>query len=156
MKIVFDASTLRQSKKGSITAIVYFDFGSGCQFPDSGWSDFVVVVATWWKAAFDKVTRGHKSADFRFMDGPYRISGVMSEKHTIQLRCIEDRRGQRVVHQAVVGSDVLKRELITLAIDVSRECDAAGIESRDLDQLKNDLLDLRRSEIRIVSDQSLY
>lgn len=153
MKIVFDASTLRQSKKGSITAIVYFDFGSGCKFPDSGWSDFIVVIATWWKAAFDKVTRGRESADFRFMDGPYRISGVMSDKYAIQLRCIEDRRGQRVLHQALVGSDELKRELIGLAFSVSRECDAAGIESRDLDQLKKDLLDLRRSEIRIVSNR---
>ncbi len=43
-QIIFDAKSLELSNKGSITGILYFDFGD-FQFPGIGWSDFVVVTS---------------------------------------------------------------------------------------------------------------
>jgi len=39
---------------GSITGIFYVDFGS-TRFPEEGWSDFPVIVTTWWLEALAKL-----------------------------------------------------------------------------------------------------
>ena len=138
MRIRFDANTLHQSKLGSVTGVVYFELGPDLQFPDAVWTDFVVVVANWWRAALEQISEGQAEAKFLFMDGPYWITAV-SQGTNLLLRCIEDRRGAGLVYQVVISIDDLKRELITLARDVSVACKAAGIESADLDELRSHL-----------------
>ena len=132
MRILFDPNTLKRSKMGSVTGVVYFEFSPDLQFPGAGWNDFVVVVANWWTAA------GQAEVDFLFMDGPYWVTAV-SRGTNLLLRCIEDRRGAGLVYEVVVQVDDLKRELITFARDVSVACKAAGIESADLDELRSHL-----------------
>ena len=138
MRILFDPNTLQQSKRGSVTGDVYFEFSPDQQFPVAGWNDFVVVVANWWRAALEQISEGQAEAKFLFMDGPYWITAV-SQGTDLVLRCIEDRRGAGLVYQVVIQLDDLKRELITLARDVSVACKAAGIESADLDELRSHL-----------------
>jgi hypothetical protein len=76
MRIVFDPNTLHQSKMGSVTGVVYFDFDANRQFPMAGWNDVVVVVATWWIDAFRQIVGGQIGAEFLFMDGPCWITAV--------------------------------------------------------------------------------
>jgi hypothetical protein len=45
VRICFDPGTLRQSRSGSITGVVYFEFGPERQFPSPGWNDFVSAAA---------------------------------------------------------------------------------------------------------------
>src|SRR5216683_4800578 len=59
VRISFDPSTLHQSRSGSITGVVYFEFSPEWQFPSLGWNDFVVVLASWWMVAL-KSPRGHR------------------------------------------------------------------------------------------------
>jgi len=138
MRIRFDANTLHQSKMGSVTGVVYFEFGPDLQFPDAVWSDFVVVVANWWRAALEQISKGQAEADFLFMDGPYWITAV-SQGRKLKLRCIDNHRDAGLVCEVVVQMNDLKRELNTFARDVSVACKAAGIESPDLDELRSNL-----------------
>lgn len=136
--IVFEPDTLRQSKMGSVTGVVYFVFGPGVQFPIAGWNDFVVVVANWWRVALDKISSEQAEVDLLFMDGPYRITAI-SLGTKLLLRCIEDRQGAGLVHEIVVVAADLKRELHTFASNVSAACKAVGIDSADLDELRRHL-----------------
>jgi|SRR6478609_7355523 len=136
MRIVFDANTLHQSKMGSITGVVYFDFGAEQQFPVAGWSDFVAVVASWWLAALEAFSRAKTEVLLRFMDGPYWITAVAQEGSTVLLRCTVDRRGARVVHEAIVQAAELQEELTSFARAVSNACARACIESPDLDNVR--------------------
>jgi hypothetical protein len=140
MRIVFDPNTLHQSKMGSVTGVVYFDFGAKRQFPVTGWSDFVIVVVNWWLAALDCISHGGMETELRFMDGPYWIAVVAQEGANLLLRCTEDRRDAGVVYEVVVGVGDLRRELTDLAGEVSQACARAGIESADLDHLRRHLL----------------
>ena len=135
MRIIFDPNTLQQTKGGSVTGVVYFEFSSEAQFPVAGWNDFVVVVANWWRAALGQIGEGQAETDLRFMDGPYWITAV-SQGTSLLLRCIEDRRGAGLVYEVAVQFDDFKRELLTFARDVSAACKAAGIASPDLDALR--------------------
>jgi hypothetical protein len=138
MRILFDPNTLQQSKMGSVTGVVYFEFNPDLQFPTAGWNDFVVVVANWWRVALEQISEGQAEADFRFMDGPYWITAV-SQGTNLLLRCIEDRRGAGLVYEVVVHVDDLRREVITFCRDVSLACKAAGIESADVDKVRHHL-----------------
>jgi hypothetical protein len=136
MRIVFDPSTLHQSKKGSVTGVVYFDFGADQQFPVGGWNDFVVVIACWWLDALHTVGHAKANAVLRFMDGPFWIAVNAEEGSKVSLRCIEDRRGARPVREVIIDQAELQRELMEFAQTVSRTCAAAGIESADVDNLR--------------------
>jgi hypothetical protein len=137
MRIVFVPNTLHQTKMGSITGVVYFDFGAENQFPVAGWNDFVVVIAGWWLAEVNKTVRARSETVLRFMDGPYGVTVVPQEDSTVLLRCTADRVGARVVHEAIVSMDDLEREVASLARTVSRACASAGIKSADLDELRS-------------------
>jgi hypothetical protein len=135
MRIVFDATTLHQSKGGSITAGVYFDFGGAQEFPVRGWDDFVVVIAGWWLSALTQVGRGMGETGLRFMDGPYWVAVRVQDDTRLLLRCIEDRKGAGQLFAAEVGAKDLTREVRSFARDVARACADAGFDSPDLSAL---------------------
>ncbi|WP_434041509.1 MULTISPECIES: hypothetical protein [Sorangium] len=136
MRIVFDPSTLHRSKMGSVTGGVYFDFGPEQGFPGVGWDDFVVVLAGWWLAALNEITRTGRESVLYFMDGPYSITVVPQEGSKLSLRCTENRRGARVVQSVTVDLGEFVREITGFARAVSLACAAAGIESVDLKNLR--------------------
>ncbi|WP_437966774.1 hypothetical protein WMF04_45615 [Sorangium sp. So ce260] len=137
MRIVFEASTLHNSRMGAVTGVVYFDFGPEQQFPVVGWNDFVVVVAGWWLAALNQITRTGGEIVLRFMDGPYWITVVPQEGSKMLLRCTEDRRGAGVVQSSTVDLRELEREIGGFARAVSLACAAAGIKSTDVENLRS-------------------
>ena len=139
MRIVFDADTLGQRRpRGSVTGVVYFDFGAGRQFPCAGWNDFVVVLSNWWRAAFDELLHGQSSAELLFMEGPHGITAIDQGRARLLLRC-RNGRDDAATFEAAVGLGDLARELARLDEDVSRACASAGIESDDLDDLRRRL-----------------
>lgn len=139
MKIVFDADTLGQGRpRGSVTGVVYFDFGAGRQFPCAGWNDFVVVLSNWWSAAFDELVHGQASAELLFMDGPHAVTAIGQGRARLLLRC-KNGRDDAAPFEVTVGLGDLGRELARFAEDVSRACASAGIESDDLDDLRRRL-----------------
>jgi len=136
MRIVFDAATIHQSRRGSVTGVVYFDFGDNLQFPGVDWNDFIVVIARWWLSAMAQAAVSPGETQLRFMDGPYWITARTLEDSRVLLRCIEDRCGGGVVLEAEVGKDELMRELLRLASEVTKACADAAIESPDVTELR--------------------
>jgi hypothetical protein len=138
MRLCFDASTLRQSRSGLISGVVYFELGPERQFPSLGWNDFVVVLASWWMVALKEITEGTSEVKLRFMDGPYWIT-VLSQERGLLLRCTEDRGGAGVVYELRVKLSDLTEGIFTFAGKVSDACKTAGISSVDLDNMRTAL-----------------
>jgi hypothetical protein len=136
MRIVFEPSTLHVSKSGSVTAVVYFDFGAKQYFPVAGWNDFVVVLGTWWLAALGQLARTGEETALHFMDGPYWITVVAQQGSKVLLRCTEDRQMAAVAQPQTLDAGEFEREVIGFARAVSAACDVARIESTDLDNLR--------------------
>lgn len=135
MRIVFDPSTLRQSKNDSVTAVIYFDFGFGRQFPGADWNDFIVVIISWWMAGFDALLDGRDEVCLRFMDGPYEIR-ALKQGPDVLLHCVEDRVEAEVSFEVVIGLEELKRELMTVARQLSSACSRANIQSKELSDIR--------------------
>ena len=98
---------------GSITGVVYFEFNPERQFPSLRWSDFVVVLASWWMVALKEIIEGAAEVELRFMDGPYWIT-VVSQEGALLLRCTENRRDAGVVYELRVQSNDLTGEIFSL------------------------------------------
>lgn len=68
--VVADISSLSRSRMGSITGVVFLRGPAG-DFPDDRWSDFPVVVLSWWIEGLTAVTAGRESSfQGLFMCGP--------------------------------------------------------------------------------------
>ncbi len=140
MRIIFDPTSLHQSRMGAVTGVVYFDFGSDQHFPVKGWNDFVVVIAGWWLAAVEEISRGSRETKLRFMDGPYWITIIAEPDGSVTLRCTEDRKGADVIGEQIATLDALRSELQSFANRVLRGCVDRAIESPDLDTVRSYLL----------------
>src|ERR1700761_7175354 len=136
MRIFFDPDTLHQSRLGSITGVVSFQFRLERQFPSPGWSDFVVVLASWWLVELRRLAEGAHEAKLRFMDGPYWIAISSRDGGKLSLSCVEDRQGAGVVYELMVKSSDLEAEIFSFARNVSNACKLAGISSVDLDGMR--------------------
>ena len=86
MRIVFDECTVTLGHNA--VGVLYVDF-DGVAFPAEGWTDFVVVLATWWVDAIENLARGpQRAATLQFMDGPYWIT-AQRQGSDVVLRCID-------------------------------------------------------------------
>jgi hypothetical protein len=138
VRLIFDPATLYQSgSRGSITAVIYYDFGDGRQFPEEDWNDFVVVILNWWIEAMEQAAA--EPVKLYFMDGPFWMTAVPEGEDSLRLSCVEDRRGAGTLFEVVVKQSDLRRELMTVARSVSSACASAGFESADLNELRTRL-----------------
>jgi hypothetical protein len=77
-RLIVDVETLQVRPPGPAIAGIWLETESGA-FPASGWSDFVVVILSWWAGALVRIIRS-KGDRMRvaFMDGPYAVDVAIS------------------------------------------------------------------------------
>ncbi|WP_346190116.1 hypothetical protein [Rubritalea halochordaticola] len=142
MRLIFEPDTLSQTEQGSVTGVIYFDFGEGQTYPGTGWSDFALVLAGWWMSAVKELEQGECKAKLLFMDGPFEIHLFREGDDQVLMRCMPTRSKEQI--DLRLGLDVLKQEIQRTAREVAHACDAANLHARairDLEHL-NDLLKL--------------
>src|SRR5688572_22893418 len=68
--VIVETASLHRSDVGSVTGEIHLRLGSDA-FPETGWSDFPIVILSWWIGALLALLRGEsRSEDLQFMDGP--------------------------------------------------------------------------------------
>lgn len=132
--VVVDPTTLRQSGTGGITGQLFLRCPAGA-LPDDAWSDFPVVVLSWWlDGLVDLVTGRSSSFQGSFMDGPfaYSIALEMGAAGTLywRERGVESRVGTVSIH-AFLESVARASELVL------GSCRARGWISLELDRLEH-------------------
>jgi hypothetical protein len=125
--ITVDLQTFRQSNQtGNVTGVIYVELASG-PFPERNWSDFPVIVLSWWAEALrDLETSARHEVKWRFMDGPFSLTltkmaaGIGSGGVTFaQLEGALLEPGQRVVAYCE-QCKILTNDLETLRENVQR------------------------------------
>lgn len=109
-------------------------------FPEEGWFDFPVVVLKWWLDAAIDLARGKtRIADFRFMDGPFRIRVDSQTNRLILLR------GDDIQSEApfMLDHKPLLEALASAAGTVVEICEGHGWSTGDVDLLREALLATR-------------
>lgn len=139
-RIIFEKKLIYRSKRGAVTAPVYFDWGE-YQFPEKGWSDFVVVVLSWWVEAFSRLVCGWETeVEFSFMDGPMLIRLRLAENGMVTMQCVNQRNTQEMIeYRAIISLSELRSQLKSIASQVLRACDENIWESDDIRSLRKGL-----------------
>lgn len=133
VEIVAHASTLSRSTSGSVTGEIFLRSPIG-DFPQTGWTDFPVVILGWWLEGMARVAAGQDHS-FRgmFMDGPFVFVVQRGAGESVRLAW-----GRRDEETSIGIFDL--RELLRSAVAAGRlvaeECRARGWASRDLDNLE--------------------
>ena len=70
-EVLVETEALHRSKSGSITGPIFLRSPIG-DFPEAGWSDFPVVILSWWIEGLREI-ESEQSHSFEglFMDGPF-------------------------------------------------------------------------------------
>ncbi|MGZ6176562.1 MAG: hypothetical protein ACXWNB_12060 [Candidatus Binataceae bacterium] len=69
-------------------------------FPDEKWTDFVIVILSWWAEAVMGLLHGsERTAELRFMEGPYVAELRAGGGPSWRVSFVEDRLKRRVVYE---------------------------------------------------------
>jgi hypothetical protein len=82
-------------KRQNNTGEIYFVIDYHRFFPEEGWSDFVVIILSWWISSMKglMVSEAGRTYEFDFMDGTPIVFGKRLDSENIELRfCEEDKR----------------------------------------------------------------
>jgi len=114
-------------------------------FPGPGWSDFVVIVLTWWCRAVAELLNGERGPiQVRFMEGPYLAELGPLEGSLLHLVLVEAGLNRRICREANVEIGPLIESALWAADRTLMECKNRGWWSRDADELAEARDKLRR------------
>lgn len=137
--IVVNANTLEMSQtSGNIVGEIYLNV-DGKVFPDKGWSDFIVIILTWWIEAISKVNTKRKFDSFKltFMDGPIFIKGYVHSDGNTELEFTRERMSKNeIIFTTVCNISQLKISTIKAAKCVIEQVDKNGWDNADIKKLK--------------------
>jgi len=141
--IEVDPSTLAISTSGSITGVIAIRT-SDIVFPEAGWSDFPVVILSWWLEPVAQILAGNSKVwDCRFMDGPYSLRLEKEQNDIWMLRGLYDRR--TVEFTATVSLAAFLNRLLSVAQKVLRESRKRGWQNTDIKNLGSAIQNAQRS-----------
>lgn len=139
--LIVDVETLTTRPGGPAIAGIWL-VARGGAFPDTGRSDFVVVVLGWWAGAILKTILSNRvRARVHFMDGPHAVEITLSSG-MLRFRLISRDR------EVGIGEAVLVPfvdALISQSRKVLQACRSLGWWSTDADTLASLIGDLKRA-----------
>lgn len=140
-RLIIDVETLQVRPLGPAIAGIWLETDSEA-FPASGWTDFVVVILSWWASALATIIRGNRGRmRVRFMDGPYAVDVAISS--AILHFTLISRDKEIGVGEAELNPFVLT--FTSQAGEILHACRSQGWWSLDADRLESLLGDLKRT-----------
>lgn len=130
-----------RSSTGLVYGGVFVQVGD-LVFPSNDWTDFVVVVLSWWCRALSRILAGESMPiEIRFMEGPYSVE--ISSANRAILLMLKSGANASIQHQIEVTPGPLVDSVVLAAMQVSRKCREQGWCSDDLKELEGAMLFLQ-------------
>jgi len=122
------------------------------QFPNSQWTDFVVIVLAWWCRGLSQLLGGEREQiEVRFMEGPYLAEIGPRTGPLLHLALIEAGLSRRIRREADVATDELVDSVLSAAMRVLAECKTRSWWSDDADDLADAARGLQREKLRLIN-----
>ncbi len=142
--VVVKEDSLCQTGLGSIIGEIHFALGRS-PFPELDWTDFPVVVLSWWLDSVASLIDGDSSGiDLRFMDGPFLLEAIPIADGLVRLNCIHDASKRQIVASFETKPTEFCSVLLNAARSVERACMERGWQSDDTLALSRSIANLER------------
>jgi len=93
------------------------------RFPDSRWTDFVVVILTWWCSGLSRLLAGERDPiDVRFMEGPYLVVLGPISQELIHMVLVEAGSKRRICGETDADARTLIRSVLSASDRTPTEC----------------------------------
>ncbi|MGZ3437999.1 MAG: hypothetical protein ACXVDD_00700 [Polyangia bacterium] len=105
-------------------------------FPDEKWTDFVIVILSWWAEAVMGLLHGsERTAELRFMEGPYVAELRAGGGPSWRVSFVEDRLKRRVVYETDIERTSFAQSILAASNEALALCRSRSWWSIDADQL---------------------
>jgi hypothetical protein len=139
LTIEVDEGTLRRTSSGKVTGTLYARL-SGYAFPEQSWSDFVLVVLTWWTESMaDLLIGSPRDAEWYFMDGPFRIEVEAAPAAPWRVYFVDSSEGNRVEMRGEVDPAQVAQSLRVAAEKTLAAVRSNGWQLPEIEQLERSL-----------------
>ncbi|MBV8758268.1 MAG: hypothetical protein JO257_13360 [Deltaproteobacteria bacterium] len=143
LSVVVDPARARCTRGGNVCAEIML-LAAGKAFPTESWTDFAVVLLSWWVPAIARVAADGRREELRFMEGPYWAEVWCDASGAWRADLVEHRRRQEVLR--TLEFDVVKfaHSLMDAADVTLRLCRERDSWSSDADLLDASAKEFRR------------
>lgn len=150
--VVVDTKAISRSGAELVHGGLWLRFND-TTFPEAGWTDFIVVVLSWWVAATRRLVCAETTREeMRFMDGPYLAEVLRTQPGTWEVRCIESRaQGPFCRHEVSIEAGSLVESLLEACDAVLDACRQREWWSADADALGSGVALLRAANKDVMS-----
>ncbi|AZB42060.1 hypothetical protein CEF21_07020 [Bacillus sp. FJAT-42376] len=132
--IEVDANTLEN--RTNITGNIYFMIDYYRYFPEHDWSDFVVIILSWWIKSYKgiMVSEVGRTYEFDFMDGTPTVFAKKINESQVEILFCEDGL-QKVDFSGVFGIQQLRDSLLSASKKIIRGINRKQWSSKEIDEL---------------------
>ena len=146
LRVVVDLERVGKTRAGPVFTGIAMR-ADGEAFPSESWTDFAVVVLSWWIPAMSRVYADGQREELRFMEGPYWAE-VWRDADGWAADLVED-HAERVVRTIRFDPQELARSLIDAADATLRLCRDNHWWSSDAENLEASVSTFRHAAHRV-------
>jgi len=145
IKIRVNRTTLFINDSNNIVGEIYIEKNGHSFFPEEKWTDFVVVILSWWTKKlryFEYAKVGEKTV-FDFMDGPLLLRLKKVNEHEVNLIGVKRNLiNDEMLFEAQTQFDDLKMNVVKVSKSVIGYAKLKGWEDNELVNLHNEIKSL--------------
>lgn len=129
--------TMNQSSSGALVGQFWIELDD-MPFPDTGWSDFAVVVLSWWNNSVASILQESRcKRKFEFMDGPYLFQATKNGSDLIGIELVQEGAQRNYVRgQGTISELLLAAEIAAASNALLSTCNEHKWRAKDIDDLK--------------------
>jgi hypothetical protein len=143
--IEVDLDTLENRQ--NVTGDIYFVIDFHRFFPEEGWSDFVVIILSWWIKSIKGliVSDIGRTYEFNFMDGTPIVFAKKLDNQNLELHfCLDNIEKRKAIFTAICSIKEVRDSILSVSKKVIRAIDRNKWKREDIDELKDLVLSLER------------
>lgn len=133
-------------KNNNIVGNIYFVIDHHRYFPDEGWSDFVIIILSWWIHSLKGLINSEvgRTYLFDFMDGTPVVRAKKVNESNIEMSFEFHREHPEIKFTSICRLEELRNSLLSVSKKVLRAVERNSWRSEDINQLKDLTLSLER------------
>ncbi len=136
MEIITDTTQADFETKRNLVSLIYLKIDE-VTFPDSGWTDFLVIILDWWIQEFLNQLSGKKNGRYEFMDGPFFFEISIQNSGNLLLTGFEESvNSSKQVFQANVRVQEFLLALKITSNQILRMCHKMEYSTPDVKSLE--------------------